>query len=657
MKRLLSLILTILALSAGNANAQNAAKNWLFGRGARIDFTTGTPTTTGGYPINTGEGSSSISDSNGNLLFYTDGTKVWGKNNTQMPNGSGLNGSGSSTHSALIVPCNCNKYFVFTTSARETNYVPGLQYSVVDMNASTNPGFGDVTTLNAPLLGSTSEKIAAISDTGAGYWLVAHTMNSNRFFAYHIVPNSDCKINPQSAVISSVGTTYPMPSGEFGQGQMKISPDGKLLAVAGLTYGPGSFVELFKFDTSTGVVSNVPGLGRDVSNDGFYGVEFSHDSKFLYSSTTVANNSLFSYTVSPTLGMGPRTLVHNYGNAQYTIGGLQLAPNNRIYIARKNQAYVDYLPTPWISGGGWSATAQLPLAGGSLSQLSLPTMVGGDFSCGPKPDVCCDKMTVTPALNPPLNQDYKTFEIFNYKQPSSAICSIDIDMQPLPHTVTWQGGMASWLNSAGTNNVLSNFVFNYKRLPTTGNIAAFSVPQSSAAVKFNLGFDNTQAYNGVTTLTINHCDGTKCVLRYEPWIVNPGPIGPIPWTIDIRELSAEFLNVTLTLEGGRGRPSQPAKAKWLGVRVQEGAGEVFAVDNPDSNSRATKFGLSSSARATDAALFQFDGVIDLNDREQVGKTVTLIIRKKEGARVVPGQLRLTLYDENANSIMSGSVKQ
>ena len=70
-------------------------------------------------PINSGEGSSSISDSNGQLLFYTDGVTVWDKNNAVMQNGTGLMGNGSSTQSALIVPCTCDKYFIFTTDAAE----------------------------------------------------------------------------------------------------------------------------------------------------------------------------------------------------------------------------------------------------------------------------------------------------------------------------------------------------------------------------------------------------------------------------------------------------------------------------------------------------------------------------------------------------------
>jgi hypothetical protein len=669
MFRRITLVVVMLGTLICSVNAQNAANHWIFGRGAKVRFTPG-PTATVVPTINTGEGSSSISDSNGNLLFYTDGIKVWDKNNNQMPNGFGLKGSPSSTHSALIVPCSCNKYFIFTTSAAEppNRYADGLQYSVVDMNA--NSSLGDVVTTNVQLLPNASEKVAGVSDGSGGFWVVGHRMGSNQFFSYHIVTSSDCKLNPQAATISAVGATFLGGTADFGQGQMKISPDGKLLALAGLTYGAGSFLELFQFNTTTGVISNLGiGTARDTSNDGFYGVEFSPDSQTLYATTIVSNNFIYRYGNIPVNKLSSRTTIASLGANMYTVGALQLAPDGKIYVARTNFASLYVLPTPNAATGGWPAPP-FNLAAGSLSQLGLPTMVAGDFSCGPTPDVCCDKLRVSPYPNPPLNQDYRTFEVFNFKQPVSPICSIDIDMQPLPPTTFWQGGMAFQnLNgtSGGPLNAV-NFVFAsvppaYRRIPTLAPnmISALSNPITTAAVKFNLGFDNTQAYNGVTKLIVNHCDGSKCVLEYKPWIVNPGTPGVgLPWSVDIRELSAELLEVTLTYQVGSGRTPMPQNsrgAKWLGLRLLNESAEVYSIDGAEiSDERSKKLSLSSSSKTPSAALFEFNGLLSLNNREQNGKTVTLLIKKKGGVRIDPKQFRLTLYDENANPIMTGATQ-
>jgi hypothetical protein len=401
MLRTMALALVVLTLSSWNVNAQKAANNWYFGHHVRIDFNPAVPTATAVTTIDTSEGCSAISDSNGNPLFYTDGMTVWNKNDAPMTGGTGLDGNSSSTHSALIVPCSCDKYFIFTTDCAENHYAKGLRYSVVDMSG----GLGAVTSKNKILLPNASEKVAGVADGSGGFWVVAHEMGNTWFYSYHIVAGSDCKVDPKLAIISKVGSSYSGGTAGYGLGQMKFSPGGKWLAVAGTNYVPTSFVELFKFDTSTGVVSNVTTgpTTRDTSDDGFYGVEFSHNSKYLYATTmgttpvTGINNYLYRYNMP---GLTGRTTINNYGSVLYTLGALQLAPNGTIYLAQKGQQYLDFLPSP-DTGGGWTTGAHFNLASGTSSLLGLPTVVAGDFSCAPpcgtitEPRVTCDQGVFT----------------------------------------------------------------------------------------------------------------------------------------------------------------------------------------------------------------------------------------------------------------------
>lgn len=399
MLRKMNLAAVVLAMAVCTINAQTAANNWLFGQGAGISFNP-TPTATAVNTINTFEGSSSISDSNGNLLFYTDGTTVWNKSNLPMTGGTGLLGNPSSTHSALIVPCHCDKYFIFTTAAAETQYSDGLRYSVVDMTQSA--GLGAVTSKNNVLLAKAAEKIAGVSDGSGGFWVVAHTIGDNQFFSYHVLANSDCKLSSQAAGSSAVGSSYSGGSANFGQGQIKISPDGTKLAVAGLDYGATSFIELFNFDKATGKVTNY-GVGstlvRDVNGDMFYGLEFSPNGKKLYVTTIFKNSKIFQYDILAS-SLSPRTLVKDYGGiaSEYHVGQLQLAPDGRIYIARPRrdistsgaligQSYLDALTTPDGGTGGFLSPA-ITLANPSQSRIGLPTVVAGNFSCEPPTESC-----------------------------------------------------------------------------------------------------------------------------------------------------------------------------------------------------------------------------------------------------------------------------
>ncbi|HSY61537.1 MAG TPA: hypothetical protein VK796_06650, partial [Cytophaga sp.] len=81
----------LFVLIANFSVAQKQTNNWLFGNGGGVNFNTISV-----LPINpvyqNGSTITSISDTAGNLLFYTDGEMVWTKTNTIMENGSGLYG-------------------------------------------------------------------------------------------------------------------------------------------------------------------------------------------------------------------------------------------------------------------------------------------------------------------------------------------------------------------------------------------------------------------------------------------------------------------------------------------------------------------------------------------------------------------------------------
>src|SRR6185436_15886836 len=62
-----------LTLTFTCAFAQVETNQWRFGYNASVDFNSGVPVSSSGCPISTSEGSASIADASGNLLFYTDG--------------------------------------------------------------------------------------------------------------------------------------------------------------------------------------------------------------------------------------------------------------------------------------------------------------------------------------------------------------------------------------------------------------------------------------------------------------------------------------------------------------------------------------------------------------------------------------------------------
>lgn len=190
-----------------------------------MNFNTIPPTPISGQTSNA-DNSSSISDASGALLFYTDGSTIWNKNNIVMPNGAGLISSATGGQCGLIVPVpSSNKYVVFSNTEFSS---PGqLHYTIVDM--SLNSGLGDVVAgqKNISLGTGWTEKLCAYYNSSCNYyWVLMHRWNNNQFVALKV----DAGGVTTTSVISGIGSVHncgTYSGAHDAMGQLTISKDGK----------------------------------------------------------------------------------------------------------------------------------------------------------------------------------------------------------------------------------------------------------------------------------------------------------------------------------------------------------------------------------------------------------------------------------------------
>jgi len=237
------------------------------------------------------ETGSVMSDTNGNLLFYTNGDTIWNKNHLIMANGTALLNCQSATQGGLIIkkPGSNNLYYIFTNDCGENNGVSGLHYSIVDMNL--NSGLGAVIIKNSLLYAPSTEKFTATYHcNGTDIWLLGQIRNSNQFCAY-LLTTAGINFIP---VISSIGYFHNDNSFFALAGGMKFSPSGNKLAVVYTTY-PNGIEELYDFNTVTGIISNSISLPSDTSE---YGVSFSPDNSKLYVQSGFIINRIYQYDLS-----------------------------------------------------------------------------------------------------------------------------------------------------------------------------------------------------------------------------------------------------------------------------------------------------------------------------------------------------------------------
>lgn len=383
MKKIYSAATLLFGMLLGNCmptavHAQREADNWYFGNQAGVTFASGAPVSTTNGVLSSYEACSSVSTATGGLVMYSNGENVWDASHQLMPNGSALGGHTSASQSVLLLkhPGNATQYYIFTVDAIDNNLVGGLRYSLVDM--SLRSGLGDVVPgtksvrLPTPTLtGKVTEKLtAALHSNGRDYWIIVHGWESNAFYSFLLSPTG-ISITP---VVSNVGSVHSGGGSFFGAanavGYMKVSPQGTHLALAKRDSG----FELYGFNNATGSVSNYTSLSA--FDDHYSGIEFSPDNSKIYT-TTYQDGGFSSTLYQYNLLAGSASAISSSRQTIANVSGisvaLQLAPDNKIYIASYNRTFLHTITAPNASGSACAFVRDaVLLAGQRVAQVGLP---------------------------------------------------------------------------------------------------------------------------------------------------------------------------------------------------------------------------------------------------------------------------------------------
>jgi gliding motility-associated-like protein len=414
------LLFTLLLYSTLTFSQQEASV-WYFGENAGIKFhADGSVTPLVDGQLKTFEGCAALSDSNGNLMFYTDGVTVYNKNHQVMLNGTGLKGHTSSTQSATILqkPGSSNLFYLFTTAA--VARTDGLMYSEIDINL--DGGLGGITAnKNIQLYSPTCEKLSVVKHANnTDHWVITHGWNTNTFYS-HLVTASGISNFP---VLTNSGLIVNNSSEYNSQGYIKISPDGKKLV---LCHQMMYAVELFDFDSTTGTVSN-PII---ISNAGQpYGAEFSPNSELLYISLQLGRQ-VYQYDMNATDIRSSEKLI---GTTPTFLGALQLGPNNKIYIANYESNNLGVINDPNVLGVGCDLQPSAVDLAGRQSNVGLPAFNQSFFNPSITVKNLCLGSTTEFKLNPNPVITAATWD-FGDGNTSNAISSTHVYATPGNYTV------------------------------------------------------------------------------------------------------------------------------------------------------------------------------------------------------------------------------
>ncbi|AYB32137.1 PKD domain-containing protein [Chryseolinea soli] len=320
--------------------AQNFANyNWYFGnspQGVRFSRSSNTASLVSNQAVPFGTGGSAVASdqTNGDLLFYTDGAKIYDITNAVMPNGTGLNGftSGNQPVTVAKVPGQLNQFYVITNSA---NFTTGgsIEYRIVDMSLFGNaafptPALGDGTNnTNTAIAGLTNRSEAMIAiphDNGDDFWLITHA-NGSPDYSVTLVTTTGPSTTTTFAGLGLINVAANF-AYHAGTNRIAVSPQEGTRDAEILTFDPATGALTFQQRILN---SGLP----TTTNQSIYDIEFSPNGDLVYLSRSgeagiqadvLQYNLIGGVTVSlASVLPDPNTIARSYG--------LQIGPDSAIY--------------------------------------------------------------------------------------------------------------------------------------------------------------------------------------------------------------------------------------------------------------------------------------------------------------------------------------
>jgi len=374
----------ILFLSPFFSFSQGEFNQWYFGGNAALDFNPGMPITLINSVMYAPEATASVSDSAGNLLFYSDGYMVYNRNHGLMQNGYIY---GSVGHFQPVFPIkkidDDSTYYMFTIGNVYTGLTQiGLFYSMLDMRLDNGlggivPGMKNIPVVEAE--NAFSKMHATRHHNNHDVWLV---IKNEYQYASYLITNSgisDLPVLSPSTVVNIFGVPA-----FSSRGQLKISQDGKKFVAC---YHGDSLCEYGTFNNSTGELNLLflirPSLPPLETRPTY--AEFSSDAKVLYIEGQFLNiaeqkyyQGICQYDATLTDSaqfMQSQELIYMSPHADQGTQGLQLGPDQKIYGNRCTKDSLSVINNPGIRGDGCNFVSNAVSLNGRIAIRGFPQLL------------------------------------------------------------------------------------------------------------------------------------------------------------------------------------------------------------------------------------------------------------------------------------------
>ncbi|MDW3193318.1 MAG: PKD domain-containing protein [Cytophagales bacterium] len=348
------------------------SNQWYFGEMAGLDFNQNPPMAlVDDNLMDSPEGCATISDSDGSLLFYTNGQTVWNKEHMIMVNGDSIGGDSTAAQSAMILPFPDDEtlFYVFTTQEVYGELDNEMLVSIVDIKDDS--ARGSVVVKGIRLFDYNTERVTG-SNFGTNGWLMTHEFGNNNFKANFLDE-------------TGITATVHSPAGEYlnfldeqsATSYLRFQPG--IMRAANMIPGANT-VDILDFDNNRGVLSNARNINIDEpASTPLYGLEFSGGGDKMYVTTNGAVSKLIQYDLDSLDTDDEIADIEATKFDGYTqgsgYGAIQRGPNGVIYMAIDNATSVGAINSPSADDDLANFMENGVDLGGRISRLGLPNFV------------------------------------------------------------------------------------------------------------------------------------------------------------------------------------------------------------------------------------------------------------------------------------------
>jgi hypothetical protein len=338
MHRLQFFLFLMFLLQSKFATGQYNGNYWCFGDSAYIDWSNPQNPIVGSAAFYWRNGSSTIGDSSGLLLYASrlnnilpNNCCVWNRNNNIITDGDHIYGS-AWYHSSLFIPDPGNDSIIYLFTSGVTNDPYGFYYSKINYKANGDSGVVIQKNVQLNNFPAFDGLMGVKHGNGRDWWVIfqrwyqpSGAISSDTFYVYLFTPSG--LLGPFN---QSIGSTH-----STNLGHSVFSNEGNTFANISIR----GLIELYNFDRCTGLITSSIPIEQEPATSPYthwYGsCAFSPDDSKLYVLEGMQNNDtayLWQFDLNASNIANSKIAIDSFADPLVGVYQLKLAPDQKIYL-------------------------------------------------------------------------------------------------------------------------------------------------------------------------------------------------------------------------------------------------------------------------------------------------------------------------------------